>query len=472
MKKKFACLLTVAMAFILSFSIFAGCSRKNSDEISIFIYGQSHELTIYKALINKFTEETGIKVNPSLVPSDGYDEKLTSSIGTKNCPDVFYADPGAIASYANNGLIAELDDLLVAEKESGGFDYNDYIDGVLDYYKYDVNTHTRGEGGKMYAVLKDVSSYPMCYNKVVVQKAVDTGHWPTDLPLPWEMTDKDGNAIAYTWDQFEAACEACYFTDNGKKYFGTGLIDTYAMHSWIWTAGGDYLTADKQSVSVDETNFITGLQRFIDLMDQKGVSPNRLEMSDNSYYNRWLAGEIAFFNCGVWDVSAFEGVAKTTLDYYLMPAPCKDADSNWYSYIGTLGYAISSRCTAPEKALKLAMYMGLSDEAYERMSKRQVIQLPNNKNKVEEFLNDPTVKAPQNRQLFYEVISGGHGKTYPTAFTYDSTWYDKFVDGLSDCWKSDDSTAAKMTVAAYCASIQSNMQSELNIGINNELQGL
>lgn len=471
MKKKLVCFLTAALAFLMSFSMFAGCGKKKGDAISIFVYGQSHELTIYKALINKFTEETGIKVEANLVPSDNYAEKLTAAIGTKNCPDVFYADPGAIAGYVNNDLILPLDELLEEEKNSGGFDYNDYIDGVLDYYKYDAETHTRGGDGNIYAVPKDVSAYPMCYNRIVVQKAIDAGRWPADLPKPWEMVDDEGNAIAYTWEQFEKACEACYFTDGGKKYFGTGLIDTYAMHSWIWTAGGDYLSADKKNVTVNETKFITGLQRFIDLMDQKGVSPNRLEMSDNSYYNRWLAGEIAFFNCGVWDVGAFEGVAKTTLDYSLMPAPRKDENSEWYSYIGTLGYAVSSRSKKPDAALKLAMYMGLSDESYERMSKRQVIQLPNSKKKVAEFLSDTSVKAPANRKLFYDVIES-HGKTYPTAFTYDATWYNKFIDGLSDCWKADDNSSAKKTVSDYCASIQSAMQDELNNGINNELQGL
>lgn len=471
MKKKWICLLSAVVAFVLSLSVFAGCGKK-SNAVTIFIYGQSHELTIYKTLIQKFEEETGIEVEESLVPSDGYADKLTASIGTKNCPDVFYADPGAIAGYVNNDLIMPLDDLLEAEKTGGGFDYTDYIDGVLDYYKYDAETHTRGAGGKTYAVPKDVSSYPMCYNKVVVQKAIDQQRWPTAIPKPWEMVDGEGNAIAYTWEQFEEVCKACSFTDGNKKYFGTGLIDTFAMHSWVWTSGADYLSADKKSVTVNETAFVTGLQRFIDLMDQLGVSPNRLEMSDNSYYNRWLAGEIAFFNCGVWDVGAFEGVAKTTLDYYLMPAPRKDETSNWYSYIGTLGYAISSRCKAPESALKLAMYMGLSEESYQRMSKRQVIQLPNSKKKVAEFLADTSVKAPANRKLFYDVIDGGHGKTYPTAFTYDATWYNLFIDGLSDCWKADDSTAAKKTVAQYCQSVQADMQAELQNGIDKEQQGL
>jgi hypothetical protein len=62
MKKKLVCFLTAALALLMSFSMFAGCGKKKGDAISIFVYGQSHELTIYKALINKFTEETGINV--------------------------------------------------------------------------------------------------------------------------------------------------------------------------------------------------------------------------------------------------------------------------------------------------------------------------------------------------------------------------------------------------------------------------
>ena len=44
MKKKLVCFLTAALALLMSFSMFAGCGKKKGDAITIFVYGQSHEL--------------------------------------------------------------------------------------------------------------------------------------------------------------------------------------------------------------------------------------------------------------------------------------------------------------------------------------------------------------------------------------------------------------------------------------------
>ena len=474
MNKKIAAIALAGLTALTSASMLSACGTKEG--ITIYIYGQSHERAIYQKIIDKFTEETGIAVTPNLVNEDGYDQTLTASLNTKNCPDVFYVDPAAVASYANNGVIIPLDDLLVEEKNSGGFDYTDYVDGVLDYYMYDTATKTRFEG-KTYAVPKDISAYPLSYNKVIIDKAVANGRWAQycgDLLKPWETDPATGEQVVYTWEEFSNACLACSFTEGSNKYFGTALIDTYAMHSWIWTAGADWLSEDGTTVTVNTPEFIEGMNEFIDLMDNRGVSQSRAEMNASTHYERWMQGQVAFFNVGVWDIAAFETVSKSILDYDLMPTPKKDKDSEWYTYIGTLGYAVSSRCSAPQDALKLAMYMGLSEESYNRMSKYQVIQLPNSKSKLAEYFSDPDVKAPANRALYYEVITGGHGKLYPTALTYDSLWYDEFIDGLSDCWKADDdpTTKPKKTVQEFCAYIQSYMQEELDTALANEAEGL
>jgi len=72
------------MPLLLSIPLLlTGCKGKTSDSVTIFIYGQAHERSIYSKIIEKFTEETGIKVNAELVNTDGYAETLTASLGTK-----------------------------------------------------------------------------------------------------------------------------------------------------------------------------------------------------------------------------------------------------------------------------------------------------------------------------------------------------------------------------------------------------
>ncbi len=481
MKKIYTVLSILLVTFIL-----IGCSGKK-EGVTIFVYGQTHERGIYQKIIEKFTEETGIKVDAQLVNADGYQSTLSASLGTKNAPDVFYVNPSDIGTLANNRVILDLIPYLEAEIEADGFDYNQFMEETLKYYKYDVSTKKRGEGDSLWAIPKDTSSYPLAYNRLIVNRAVENGRWELEtkkgiwadreggMPLPWEADPlEEGNTqIVYTWEEFTNACRALAFTEDNTTFFGTALLDTWAMHSWIWSAGGDWLSADGKTVTVNTPEFINGFTEFIELMDYRGVSQTREQMGIKPHYDRWMSGEVGFFNVGVWDVAAFESVSKDILDYGLMPTPRlnREEGSTWFTYVGTLGYAVSAKSQVPEDAVKLALYMSLSDESYIRMTERQTIQLPNSKEKIAEYIADDKIK-PENKQIFLEVIENGHGKLHPTAQAYNSLWYDAFIDELSRVWKvTDNDTKGEMTPAEYAAYIQPKMQELLNYALEDEEAG-
>lgn len=477
MKKK---ILSAALIALL----ISGCTPTRKAGVTIFIYGQAHERSIYSRIIEKFTAQTGIVVNAELVNADGYAETLTASLGTKNAPDVFYSNPAAIARYALNGVILDLKPYLEAEKAEG-LNYENFLDGVVDYYRYDTATKTKQNGDAIWGIPKDVSSYPLAYNRKIIDLSVSLGHWETHtkkgawasreggMPLPWENDPRTNKQIVYTFEEFTNACYATKFSEDNVEYFGTALIDTWAMHSWIWAAGGDWLSPDGKTVTVNSPEFIAGFTEFIDLMDNRGISQTREQMGIKPHYDRWMAGQIAFFNVGVWDVAAFEGVSKEILDYGLMPSPRKnDASNDWYTYIGTLGYAVSSRSVVPQDAVKLALYMSLSEESYNRMTKYQTIQLPNNKEKLPEYLADETIK-PENKGVFLDVIQKGHGKLHPSAMAYNGLWYDAFIAELSKVWKvTDNDVSGEMSPAEYAAYIQPKMQEQLNIALADEQAGV
>lgn len=477
-KKGLGLLLTLPM-------LLAGCGGGREEGVTIFIYGQAHERSIYSRIIEKFTEETGIKVNAELVNTDGYAETLTASLGTKNAPDVFYSNPASIARYALNGVVLDLKPYLEVEADAGGLDYENYLEGVVDYYRYDTATKQKRSGESIWAIPKDVSSYPLGYNRNIINLSVELGRWETytklgawatregGMPLPWENDPRTNQQIVYTFEEFTNACRATKFTHEEIEYFGTALIDTWAMHSWVWASGGDWLSPDGTTVTVNTPEFIAGFTEFIDLLDNRGISQTREQMGIRPHYDRWMAGEVAFFNVGVWDVAAFEGVSKELLDYGLMPTPRKDnASSDWYTYIGTLGYAVSSRTTVAQDAVKLALYMSLSTESYNRMTKYQTIQLPNNQLIVDEYLADETIK-PENKGVFLDVVQNGHGKLHPSAMAYNSLWYDTFIAELSRVWKvTDDDVSGELSPAEYAAYIQPKMQAQLDIALADEQAGV
>jgi len=116
--------------------------------------------------------------------------------------------------------------------------------------------------------------------------------------------------------------------------------------------------------------------------------------------------------------------------------------------------------------------MSMSTESYNRMTKYQTIQLPNNKTMVDEYLNDETIK-PENKGIFLDVIQKGHGKLHPTAMAYNSLWYDAFIAELSRVWKvTDDDPSGEMSPAQYAAYVQPIMQAQLDIALADEAAGV
>lgn len=79
--------------------------------------GQNPGEWIEKSLVPEWNAKyPNASVTVELIPFDGINEKLTTSIASGKTPDVFLDYPGRILSYANMGAVAELDDIIPADK--------------------------------------------------------------------------------------------------------------------------------------------------------------------------------------------------------------------------------------------------------------------------------------------------------------------------------------------------------------------
>ncbi len=79
--------------------------------------GQNPGEWIEKNLISDWNAQyPNVNVSVELIPFDGINEKLTTAITAGQTPDVFLDYPGRILAYANMGVVAELDDVIPADK--------------------------------------------------------------------------------------------------------------------------------------------------------------------------------------------------------------------------------------------------------------------------------------------------------------------------------------------------------------------
>lgn len=530
MKKRtlFSVFLTFVMFVTASISLFA-CSCGGSNEIVLKDPSEDENKSIkislncegdvrasYEILIEEFNAVYDANVTASFTSdSDVYWQQLDSAISAKNAPDVFYCDPSSVRQFANKNGALPLDTYLQYEidildgkvsvnNDYPHIDYHDILSESIKYYTYNRETCTLGDG-TIYAIPKDASGYAMGYNKNVINKAILMGRWPENLLFPWQYTDSEGGVyddyasakasgktvsqVCYTWQQFVSACQACQFTEasTGTKYYGTGLLDEWAMHSWIWTAGGDYISADGTTMTIKDEKFVQGLQEFVDLHLKYDACQPYEDSLSSSHYDKWKNGQVAFFSVGNWDIGAYDAIDSSILDYDVMPTPKKDADSEWYTYRGTLGFAVNKLTQSPTLATRLALWLSASGEvsneriryssdsdltdgiakgAYNWLTKIKKVQLPNKTADLNTYLADDTLR-PTNKQVYADIVLGSNGKVFPSARTYNDEWWEIFYGSIGKIWAGENANP-EMTVREYVDYINDSCQEALTKSIRAE----
>ncbi|GHU99485.1 sugar ABC transporter substrate-binding protein [Clostridia bacterium] len=454
MRRKFLSLLLGAALLFGTFAGLAGC-KKDDGSITLFVYAQAHEEVAIRQMAEKYKQKTGTTVNVNAVTaeSESYWTKLKSYASSKSMPDIFYMGPGQMEYYLNNNQILEIGSYIEANTE---YDYEDLYEDLRNEYVQD---------GKTYGIPGSFSVYPMGYNKVIIDQTVEAGSWPTDIPMPWAVDPATGKQVVYTWDQFSRAAAACTY---GSDYFGTGLLERWALHSWLWTAGADWLNADKTKVTVDTPEFRKALNEFYELHRTRGAVQGIESESAMNHYQRWLNGQEAFFNVGTWDVGGFDKLNSNKIQYGVMPCPKMDADSTWYTYSAFLGYSVANTSKHPDKAVDFILYYTTSQDSYDVLVKENKIILPSTQSKRQAYIDDPAI-TPTGKELFLSAMSEGHTKRLPTTFTYNSEWYDFFYSNTTEFWGGP-GYAPKYTVDDFLKWIEPEMQGKLDRALEQKAQ--
>lgn len=409
----------------------AGSGGK-SDTIQFMFRGGADEKRAYSEAIERFTEETGVKVDMIVTDADQYATKLQAAVSGGKVPDVFYIEQHNLQAYVHAGVLMDITD----ELEAAGVELDNIWQYGVDSYRFDGKLQGTPEG-RIYGLPKDVGPFAFGYNKTMFEKE--------GIPLPDENE-------GYTWDEFVEVCKKLTKDTDGSgkvNQWGTGLNVAWNLQSLVWSNGGDFTNAERTEVTVDTPEFAEALQWFADLTLVHDVTPNVAEAATMDTYQRWMAGEIGFFPVGPWDVSVYN-----TLDfeYDLIPWPIGSTGEP-ATWLGSLGIGVSAASKNPEAAVKLVTYLSTDKTAQQTLVDAEV-QIPNLIDMAIEWANEPDTK-PGNREEFL-TIAETTGRAMPAAFTYGAQWYDEFFTGIQPVLD------GKQTAADYVKEVQPRMQALLD----------
>lgn len=321
---------------------------------------------------------------------------------------------------------------------------------ALDSYRYDGD---KTGSGDLYALPKDASVFAYAYNKDLFDEA------GLDYPDPENP---------YTYDEFVEVCKKLTKDTDGDgeiDQWGCGFANAFMLQPFVWSNGASYLSDDHKTVTVDTPEFKEALQKYVDLTVDLGLTPTVEQDASLGVYQRWLAGQEAFYACGTWDVAAFMDKETFPFNWDLCAYPTLSTGKSM-TWLGTVGFCVSAKSKNKEEATELVSYLCTDDAGQKQLSGiegGQSIQLPNMKDLADgEFMTaieDGTLAFPSNVNVFFNYLQGTdkyEGRFQETTYTPNAEWNDIFLEGL------DNVKNGSMTVDEYIEQVQPQMQASLD----------
>ncbi len=440
-------LMAVGLASAMAASLGVVTTSSAADtSLSIFLYMNETEQAIYTSMIEEWGEANGVDVDIQITTQDEYSTTLTGMMTAGSLPDVFYVGPESVSQYVDYGYIMDLQPYL----DDLGISTDDMMQDVLASYQYDGESTGSGD---LYALPKDASVFAYAYNKDLFDAA------GLEYPDPENP---------YTYEEFVEVCQALTLDTDGDgeiDQWGCGCANVYMLYQYIWSNGASFLSDDYKTVTIDTDEFIEACQKFVDLTLEYEVTPTVEQDTALGVYQRWLAGQEAFYACGTWDVAAFMDDETFPFEWGLCAYPTLSSGVS-YTWLGTVGYCVSAKTSEPELAVQLINYLSTDEDGQREVSGISTgdsIQLPNLVSMAEgEFLDaveDGTINFPDNVEVFFNYLNGTDnyaGKFMESTYTPNSEWLDLFFEGF------DNVKNGSMTVEDYIDSVKDSMQESLD----------
>lgn len=325
------------------------------------------EKTAQQKLVNNFQNKYGIKVNFQVLSGD-YNAKLKAAITAGTAPDVFYINSDRIREYITAGSLKDLS--YLKKVKNLGFPKQFYSN--LQYgYNYK---------GKPYAVVKDVSTLALWYNKDMF-KAAGIKRPPA------------------TWAQL--ASDACKLTNKSQKVAGISLsADPARWVAFLLEAGGSLLNKSQTRATADSKAGRVALKYYTDLA-RKGCAQRPDQLGAGWNGEAFGKATAAMAIEGNWMTSFMQ---QTYPSVRWGRAPLPKGPKGFGNLAFTAGYAMYARTSNFKNATKLMEY--LISKQGEKTWTRVAQYVPPRKD----------VKAPPNSGVFTKSIRYSKDWFFPPAF--------------------------------------------------------
>lgn len=365
----------------------SGNSTENKDsgysvsEIKVDIWDNNQKDGLQQ-IADKWTEQSGVKVNIEVVDWDNYWTLLEAGAQGGEMPDVFWMHSNTAQMYMENGILLDLTDYIAADD---AVKQENYYDGVWNLYNSD---------GRQYALPKDHDTIALLYNKAIFDEYGVA--YPTD---------------EWTWeDMYEAA--KTIFESSGGEIYGMAMNTSNNQDGWynlVYDYGAQVITDDHKGTTIGSAEGKKGMEMVRKLLTVGAPQSVVAETGTDSLFQ---SGKTAMITQGSWMINAFY-TSDHAADYAWAMLPYADTNGNGscdegerYSAYNGLGWAANANVKDPKACYDLISY--LCSEEGQRMQAELGVTMGGMKGVSESFANafegmdvSAFVKAEEEGNLYF-----------------------------------------------------------------------
>jgi len=242
-------------------------------------------------LIDRFTQDTGIKIEQQRIPWAELYAKLQVSVPAGEGPDLALIHTVEVPHFASDGVLEAIDDATLGGK---GFKGEDYLPATWQGGTFQ---------GKRYSLPLDVPQHVLYLNVKVMK---DAGFIGAD-GKPKVPASRD-----------ELVTMAKKMTKDDSFGFGIGTVNpgkyTWGFHNLLWQNGANIYASDLKRAGVTDPAALEVAEFWAALPNQHKIVPP----ANASCRDAFIANRLGMWIAGSWN---FTGLREAKVDFVAAPVP-------------------------------------------------------------------------------------------------------------------------------------------------------
>lgn len=301
------------------------------DAVTLTMWSRDSNQDFLRELVDMWNTSHTNQIELTVIPAADFVTRVGVASAGGEAPDLLPIDLIYVPAFAKAGNLTEIGSFI---------DSLSYADQLSPSH-----IHLGEYDGGRYAVPFAAEGSVLLYNKGLFEKA---GLDPEKPPTTWDEIYQDAKAITALGDgtygyYFAGACAGC---------------NAFTYLPLIWASGGDVLSDDGLTATVDSPEVRAALEFYKKMWDEGMIPPSAQADTGTDFLNAFLTGTIGMAGSGAFSIATLKN-DHPEIDFGLTFLPGQEGGKS--SFAGGDSIAITSSSTHAAEAFEFIQWV-LSDE--------------------------------------------------------------------------------------------------------------